>query len=186
MYVRRGMGQITDAQSAANCAAGGGTYNSVTGDCVAPPGGSLYQGQLGTPGVGSPANNCANNGAPGGSGDVNCPFWCMAMPDFMWPASCWPCANICPTGTNFDTTNNVCSANPTTTNCKQGGGVVAPGTNPATAPSGCPSYCSLPLTSSLAACIPCAGANPASATQGLLVVGGFVLLGVLAAFLVKR
>jgi len=45
MYVR-GLG-ITDAQSAANCAAGGGTFDISTGDCNAPPGGSLYTKQLG-------------------------------------------------------------------------------------------------------------------------------------------
>jgi hypothetical protein len=164
-YRRRGFGQITDAQSAANCAAGGGTYDSDTGDCSAPVGGSLYSGLLGT------ANNCANNTNPGTTGDVNCPFWCSFLPSVLQTAACWPCTNICAAGTNFDTTNNVCSATPATTNCTSGA-------------AGCPAYCTLPFTSSLAACVPCANNN--TSPQSLLVVGGFMLVGALVWGLLKR
>jgi hypothetical protein len=189
---RQGFGQVdpnavdpstgfTYAQEQVLCAGSAtSTWDSTTGTCVS------GQTPQGTSSLGPAANNCANNTKPGTSGDVNCPFWCFALPDFMWPASCWPCSNICPTGTNFDTTNNVCSANPVTTNCIQGGAPVAPGTNPATAASGCPSYCTLPFTSSLAACAPCAGANPSSNNNGLLFAGAAVVVAVVLLGFIKK
>jgi hypothetical protein len=68
-----GMGQITDAQSAANCAAGGGTYDIVSGDCNAPPGGALYTAQL-------PALIAAD-----------CPWYCMPFLTYPAESACSVC-----------------------------------------------------------------------------------------------
>jgi hypothetical protein len=51
--------------------------------------------------------------------DVNCPWWCWVLGngiDTAVSAACFPCGNICPSGTIWDTTNYVCSATPKTSN----------------------------------------------------------------------
>lgn len=82
---------------------------------------------LASPSTSSPAgilpsaNNCANNPNPGTFWDVNCPFYCLVGGTGLWGGNdCFPCSNICPAGTNWDTTNYVCSSNPITTKCVGG------------------------------------------------------------------
>jgi len=134
------------------------------------------------------ANNCANNTMPATPSDVNCPWWCIGT--FYLGASCTPCTTLCPSGTNWDTTNLVCSPNPQTTNCI-GGGAPGPGTTPGNqspgTPSSCPQYCTLPFTSALDECAPCAANAPAnSSTQGLMILAGFLVIGGLLVSLLKK
>lgn len=106
---------LTTAQQQAICESSNmATWNAATGQCVstpAPPAPDTTTGSL--------ANNCANNPNPGTFSDVNCPWWCVP---FLASSSgaCYPCYTACPAGTNYDTTNGICSPNPVTTNCKQG------------------------------------------------------------------
>jgi hypothetical protein len=71
MYAR-GVGQISDAVSATNCMAGGGSYDPSTGNCNAPAGGALYTDQL-----------AALTAA-------DCPWYCM--PYLTYPSTS-PCSN---------------------------------------------------------------------------------------------
>ena len=52
--------------------------------------------------------------------DINCPNSCYVLGNVLDMSilgqECWPCHNVCPAGTVWDTTNLQCSANPTTTN----------------------------------------------------------------------
>lgn len=53
----------------------------------------------------------------GTASSINCSAVCANT----WPfaemfQTCWPCANVCPVGTCWDTTNLICSPNPATTN----------------------------------------------------------------------
>lgn len=102
--------------------------------------------------------------------DINCPTSCWLLGNGLDMSilgqECWPCHNICPSGSIWDTANNVCSGNPTAT--------AAPNT-------GCPGYCSwTPFASTLfpADCGPCSD-NSSATNYGLwLALGavGFLLL----------
>jgi len=52
--------------------------------------------------------------------DINCPGTCYMLGNVLDMAilgnRCWPCHNVCPAGTVWDTTNLVCSANPASVN----------------------------------------------------------------------
>ena len=67
---------ITDAQSAANCAAGGGTYDPASGDCNAPVGGSLYTDQL-----------AQLNAA-------SCPWYCVPWLNYPSTSPCSDCQSV--------------------------------------------------------------------------------------------
>lgn len=126
-------------------------YNTGTCDSI---------GSAPAPGT-TPITTCANNTLPGTPSDVNCPWWC-AWVDYL-PGACTPCQSICPTGTVWDTTNNICTSTPVTTNCNAKAGVT------------CPSYCSIPLVSSFStACTPCA--SNTGVGSSLAAVGAAVLL----------
>jgi hypothetical protein len=131
MYVRgvgnigrgRGLGQAVQCSSAyspGNCAAvPGAVYDDDNEVCNCPAGSAPTAASTAiTPAA---ANNCANNANPGTFWDVNCPAYCIVGGTGLFGGNdCWPCSNVCPSGTNFDTTNSVCSATPATTNCKSG------------------------------------------------------------------
>ena len=52
----------------------------------------------------------------GTSNDPNC-GWACDIPFYQaFAQQCWPCHNICPPGTQWDTTNEVCSSAPQTVN----------------------------------------------------------------------
>jgi len=107
-----GSGFTLDQQKALCTQAGADTaWDSTTNTCK----------PIGSAPAPVTSNNCANNANPGTFWDVNCPWYCAVGGTGLWGGNdCWPCSNVCPSGTNFDTTNNVCSANPTTTKCVQG------------------------------------------------------------------
>jgi hypothetical protein len=114
------------------------------------------------------------NTNPGTYSDVDCPFSCFLLGNGLDNAilgnECWPCHNICPAGTVFDTTNYVCSSSPVTTNDTGGGS------------SSCPGYCSwLPFSNILSQCSPCS-------TGGLSSTGAMITLAAVAviAILVLR
>jgi len=52
--------------------------------------------------------------------DINCPTSCFVLGNVLdmtvLGQECWPCHNVCPAGTVWDTTNLVCSATPATVN----------------------------------------------------------------------
>ena len=108
-----GMGQVYAGLSPANCATAGGVYDGDSEECMAP---STSGSTASTAGPTSP--NLANPDA-GTFEDVNCPFWCWLLGngiDTAVSAACFPCGNVCPAGTIWDTTNYVCSATPATSN----------------------------------------------------------------------
>lgn len=57
---------------------------------------------------------------PGTFSSINCPGSCWwlgnALDTAILGQECWPCGNVCPPGTCWDTTALACSATPTTTN----------------------------------------------------------------------
>lgn len=62
--------------------------------------------------------NLANPDA-GTFSDVNCPWWCWVLGngiDTAVSSQCFPCGNVCPAGSIWDTTNLTCSATPVTSN----------------------------------------------------------------------
>lgn len=71
-----GVTSAADAQSAANCVAGGGTYDPASGDCNAPPGGALYTQQL--------ADIAAADA-------TNCPWYCMPFLNYPAASACSTC-----------------------------------------------------------------------------------------------
>lgn len=190
-----GLGQsCSPALSPENCVSAGGTYDDDNEQCVcagSPAPGTLPSGftpaqaqalcATSASGVWNPNTNscdpvagfanvsCANNTHPGTPSDVNCPWWCNLPPaELIFPA-CTPCSQTCPAGTAWDTTNNQCSSNPTTTNCSSGG-----------APP-CPSYCGIPLLGGLiggcpSACSSNTGSALAAVGAILLVYLGYKLL----------
>lgn len=91
---RRGFGDTTmaDVQSATNCTKGGGTYNFDTGDCVAPPGGSLYKDQLA-----AMAANDAQNAV--------CPWYCL--PWISYPSNSACSVPECTLGVNNAVTGGI-------------------------------------------------------------------------------
>lgn len=52
--------------------------------------------------------------------DPNCPFYCWSVGNLLdmelFGQNCWPCHNVCPPGQSWDTTNNVCSGTPASSN----------------------------------------------------------------------
>lgn len=87
-------------------------------------------------GVASQANAYA-----GTYDDINCPTSCFVLGNVLdtaiLGAECWPCHNVCPPGTVWDTAVEACSSNPAVPN------PVTPTTQdetPAPAPSTCTSW----------------------------------------------
>lgn len=68
-------------------------------------------------GLGACSQTDAN---PGTFSSINCPTSCFLLGNELDTAilgqECWPCGNICPSGTCWDTTALACSATPITTN----------------------------------------------------------------------
>jgi hypothetical protein len=112
-----------------------GHLGQVDSNAVDPATGLTYgQEQLACPGVWNAANGTCNAAAIGPAPvqgpnlsnpdagtfmDVNCPWWCYVLGngiDTAVSSACFPCGNICPAGTIWDTTNYVCSATPKTSN----------------------------------------------------------------------
>jgi len=149
---------FTLAQQQALCTSAGAdtTWDATTNTCV--PIGSA-------PAPASSGASCPNNTLPGTPSDVNCPWWCNFIA--FQSTSCTPCTQVCPTGMQWDTTNNVCSANPASNNCS-GAGTGSP----------CPSYCNVPLIGGLfSACAPCAGNTSASSILAALGAVAVLYLG---------
>lgn len=69
----------------------------------------------------------------GTTNDPNCGWECDIPFYRLGAQCCWPCANICPPGTQWDTTNCVCSQTPESV---ADGTAPTPGT--AATPTGCP------------------------------------------------
>lgn len=89
-------------------------------------------GRLSRRGFGQTGPNLANPYA-GTFQDVNCPSWCFVLGngvDNLF-AACTPCYSVCPAGQIWDTTNDVCSANPVSSNSAP-----ADEANPSSCPSG--------------------------------------------------
>jgi hypothetical protein len=64
---------------------------------------------------------CAqSNPSAGTYDDINCPTSCFllgnALDMSVLGQECWPCHNVCPPGTCWDTTGMLCSATPSATN----------------------------------------------------------------------
>lgn len=98
--------------------------------------------------------------------DIACPTSCYLLGNGLdmeiLGQECWPCHNVCPSGTAWDTSSLSCSSTPATQ--------APPNT-------GCPGWCSwLPFASTLFAsdCGPCSGnvggTNPAWLIGGLVAV----------------
>jgi hypothetical protein len=96
------------------------TWDSSTNTCVVTSTGQNTNSLTAPLPFAPSANNCANNPKAGSYSDVNCPWWCLLPGGSNDSGPCYPCSNTCPAGTNFDTTNYVCTANPATTNCVGG------------------------------------------------------------------
>lgn len=120
------------------------------------------------------------NPYPGTYSDVNCPTKCYLAGNLLdtslFGQDCWPCHNICPVGSVWDTANLVCSGSPEATNPQS---PVPGGPGSPTDQSGCPGYCGwLPFASSLfSECQPCQGQTgaPSGLSTSALVIGGLVL-----------
>ena len=144
IHARRGLGQddsglTTDQQQALCNTSSNTTWDPTTNTCVVTATGQPT-GSLTTALPQAGVTSCPNNTYPGTPSDVNCPWWCL-FTDYsssMFPA-CTPCVNQCPTGTVWDTTNNICTTTPATTNCLP--------TSQASAV--CPAYCNIPLVNNL-------------------------------------
>lgn len=186
-----GMGQVSYAGlSPGNCADAGGVYDGDTEECMAPgtatgsgstvlPSGftvaqaqalcatsaaGVWNSDTNTcdPIASAAVTSCPNNTLPGTPSDVNCPWWCNLPPAELIFSACTPCSTTCPAGTVWDTTNDVCSSTPVTTNCNSN----------AAAP--CPSYCTIPLIGNLVG--GCSSACSPSMGSALAAVGAVALL----------
>jgi len=127
-------------------------------------------------GLGGLGQSCAQTDPNAGTiSSINCPGWCLPLgwlADLGYtPQSCWPCSNVCPPGTCWDTTNLVCAGAPATTNA------VVP-VNTSSAPPPAPVDCTQmwnQLTSS-----------QCGASSTPLLIGGFAVLAVIAAVLASK
>lgn len=119
-------------------------------------------------------SNACGNPYQGTYSDVNCPTRCWVLGNGLDTAilgvTCWPCHNVCPTGTIWDTKNQKCATTPEEVNQEQafacdykatttttptgdtqtvythqpgsGAGAVAPTPDtPDQNPEGCPGFC---------------------------------------------
>ena len=162
VHVNRGIGQVlTNMPPISTSSVFGGSTDLSDLPITTP---DTSPGLIDTTGLtnGTSMTSCPNNTYPGTPADVNCPWYCP-FTAFL-PSACTPCTQQCPTGTVWDTTNNVCSSSPVTTNCVAGS-------------AACPSYCNIPLIGSFfSACNQC----PASTGSIMAGLGGLVMAAGLA------
>lgn len=112
---------------------------------------------------------------PGTFSSINCPTSCFVLGNVLDTTilgqECWPCGNVCPSGTCWDTTNLQCSATPATTN-----GVVPTTVNdaPAPAPVDCTSIWNSMFNSQ------CGGSTT------FLMIGGIAVVALVAVVLANK
>ena len=125
---------------------------------------NLKGGLRGVGGVGATA---PTNPYPGTYDDINCPFSCWLLGNGLdisiLGQECWPCHNICPSGTGWDTSTLTCDA--------------AGATAAANLPAGCPGLCSsVPFYSLFNPdlCSGCAASGSSPDYTTWIIVGGIL------------
>lgn len=112
---------------------------------------------------------------PGSFASVNCPTGCYILGNvldtFLLGNECWPCGNVCPAGTCWDTTNLACSATPVTTNSVV---PVAQNSAPPPPPTDCTTLWNSMFNSQ------CGGSDT------YLMIGGIAIAGLIAVVLANK
>jgi hypothetical protein len=143
-------------------------------------------------GMGDTCNPITGANCAGTYGDPNCPSSCYLLGNgldtLLLGDECWPCHNICPSGSSWDTTQLLCldsNGNPVA------GGTAGPTVSVTPTPSaspttssatGCPGYCSwLPFSSFSSSCSPCAANTGSTGGLGIALASSPFVIAAIAA-----